>query len=142
MTLIPAVLLTLIFCALGSLHVYWAMGGRWGSAAVIPTKPGTLTPATMPGVVPTVIVAVGLFLMAISAWHAGPYPLWDLPVVWRIRIMAAIGLVFFLRVVGEFRYVGVFKRVKDTPFAKNDNAIYIPLCFGITLLAAWLAWNQ
>jgi hypothetical protein len=38
--------------------------------------------------------------------------------------------------------VGLFKKVKDTPFAKNDNAIYIPLCLGITLLAAWLAWNQ
>ncbi len=54
-------------------------------------------------------------------------------------VRAATGLLaaaFFLRVVGDFRYVGLFKRNKESRFARMDNRLYMPLCLG---LAAALA---
>ena len=39
-----------------------------------------------------------------------------------------LALVFAARAVGDFRYVGFFKRVRDTRFARLDTLIYSPLC--------------
>jgi hypothetical protein len=39
--------------------------------------------------------------------------------------------------VGEFKYVGFFKRVRGTRFATLDTLVYSPLCL---LLAAGVAW--
>ena len=35
---------------------------------------------------------------------------------------------FLARTVGEFRLVGVFKRVRGTPFATWDTWLFTPLC--------------
>jgi lipopolysaccharide/colanic/teichoic acid biosynthesis glycosyltransferase len=40
------------------------------------------------------------------------------------------------RAVGEFKYVGFFKRVRDSKFATLDTFVYSPLCL---LLAAGVA---
>lgn len=49
----------------------------------------------------------------------------------------ALGLL--ARAVGEFRYVGFFKRVHGTKFARLDTLVYSPLCLllavGVTLVA-------
>ncbi len=42
-------------------------------------------------------------------------------------------IVFFIRVIGEFHYFGIFKRKKDTQFARMDTALYIPLCVFLSL---------
>ena len=43
-------------------------------------------------------------------------------------------IVFFIRVIGEFNYFGIFKRKKDTHFAKMDTLLYIPLCAFLSLI--------
>ena len=35
---------------------------------------------------------------------------------------------FLLRSVGDFRYVGVFKRVAHTRFAYWDTRLFVPIC--------------
>lgn len=50
---------------------------------------------------------------------------------WILWILIAV---FLLRAIGEFRYVGFFKRVKDTQFANLDTRYYSPLCLIISLL--------
>jgi hypothetical protein len=49
----------------------------------------------------------------------------------------ALGLV--ARAVGEFKYVGFFKRVRGSRFARLDTLLYSPLCLllavGVTLVA-------
>jgi bacteriorhodopsin len=54
----------------------------------------------------------------------------------------AIALLFFLRAVGEFRLVGFFKRVSDTPFAYWDTWLFSPLCLGIAVIAFLLAYTE
>lgn len=45
-----------------------------------------------------------------------------------------------LRGVGEFRYVGLFKRVKGSRFARNDTRFYSPLCLMLAAGLFYLAW--
>lgn len=49
-----------------------------------------------------------------------------------------IALVFLLRAIGEFRLVGLFKCVRDTPFARWDTLVYSPLCVAIAAMTAFV----
>ena len=42
--------------------------------------------------------------------------------------------VFFLRSIGDFNYVGFFKKIKNTQFAKNDTKYFSPLCLLFTII--------
>jgi hypothetical protein len=47
--------------------------------------------------------------------------------------------VFLLRAVGDRKYVGFFKRVRGTAFARWDSRLYAPLCLALGLGAAAVA---
>ena len=137
MTTIFALLLFLIFLLLSSIHFYWALGGRWGSEAIIPVKDGNVK-AMMPGLLPTLIVAFGLlafgfFILIKSGLINISLPLWlEKSGLW---IIAGI---FILRAIGEFKYVGFFKKIKLTKFGQNDTKYYSPLCLLIGILAIFI----
>jgi hypothetical protein len=44
-----------------------------------------------------------------------------------------ISLVFAMRSVGDFRYIGFFKSRRNSKFARLDTALYSPLCVFIAL---------
>jgi hypothetical protein len=39
-----------------------------------------------------------------------------------------------LRAIGDFNYVGFFKKIKHTKFGKNDTKYFSPLCLTIGVL--------
>jgi hypothetical protein len=39
-----------------------------------------------------------------------------------------IPAIFLLRAIGDFRYIGFFKKVKNTDFGKRDTKYFSPLC--------------
>jgi len=119
-----SILLTATFAFLGGLHVYWAFGGRLWFDGTFPQIEGK--PLTHPGILATMVVAIGLFCMgALSTLLF----LQDLQVwTWLGWGVAAI---FLLRAIGEFKYVGLFKRKRESLFARRDTRIYTPLCLGI-----------
>jgi len=45
-----------------------------------------------------------------------------------------ISIIFLVRAVGDFKYVGFFKRIRETPFAKMDSKFYSPLCLFISMI--------
>lgn len=45
-----------------------------------------------------------------------------------------IPMLFLIRTIGEFKYIGIFKSVKNTTFSKWDTNLFSPLCFAITVL--------
>lgn len=109
-----------ILCVLGVVHIYWAAGGTLGKGAAVPTLDGKAvlhpTPFT------TIVVAIGLFAMAaLVAARIG----------WAIWIAGGI---FLIRAIGDFRYVGFFKRIRDSRFAKLDTRFYSPLCLILATL--------
>jgi hypothetical protein len=133
---LPAVAASLgaIFAALALLHVAWALGLRLGFAAAIPTVDGH--PAFHPGAALTLLVAA---LLALAAWLAlglgGHLPAPPAAALLGLGGALALGA----RTVGEFRTVGLFKRIRGTAFARRDDLLYTPLCFflaaGMLLLA-------
>ncbi len=139
MNWILAIVLIVILALLAFLHLYWAFGGRWGSSAVIPTIPSASSkPLFQPGMSATLVVAVALLFAATLVvgrvgW-VGFLPMWM--TAWGVWGIAAV---FLLRAIGEFRYVGFFKRVNGTAFARLDTLIYSPLCLLMAVLAAGTA---
>lgn len=133
MTAILASVAAFLLIALSFLHVYWAFGGSWGSAAAVPRKPDgeALFRPRMPE---TIAVAALLLLACLSLLvQTGVARFMDENPYIRY-ICIACAFVFFLRAIGEFHYVGFFKRVKHTPFAVNDTKYYSPLCLFLSLV--------
>ena len=123
-----------VLAFLSGLHVYWALGGRWGWGTAIPQVDGR--PAFTPSRFATLVVALGLATAAILPLvRTGVLPF---PVPRRLSQWSAVLLafIFFIRAIGDFRLVGFFKRVRGTPFAIWDTRLFSPLCL---LLAAGFA---
>lgn len=113
------------------LHVYWAFGGKWATNSVIPTKSGEK--AFIPGIGMTLFIALLLSMAAMILLQQTNVVHFEVP-----NNIVQLGswicmIVFFIRVIGEFHYFGIFKREKDTHFAKMDTVLYIPLCAFLSL---------
>jgi len=126
-------LLMVIFVAIAILHVYWAFGGKWGALSVIPTKE-TKSQVTMPGPIPTLIVALGLFLFAfIVLLQVLPETMAssETLIILKKYGLWSIAVIFLIRALGDFNYVGLFKKIKHTRFAQMDTKLFTPLCLMI-----------
>ena len=129
-------LLFVIFIGISSIHFYWVFGGKWGLSAVLPTKDAESEP-TNPGVILTLIVALGLLMFGLFVGAFGGFfsrLLEVLPVFFTKYGMWIISTIFFVRAIGEFHYVGFFKKIKHTNFAKWDTKLFSPLCLLISIL--------
>ena len=121
---------TVIFLLLSLLHVYWAAGGKWAGTQVLPEMQGNSGKVFVPGPGMTLIVAAGLLffsvLNAVNLYNGRSHTLW------RYGLLV-LGIIFAIRVIGDFKYIGITKSVRDTVFARNDDRIFIPLCAYLTL---------
>ncbi|HZS05293.1 MAG TPA: DUF3995 domain-containing protein [Blastocatellia bacterium] len=127
------ILAAAIFAALSVLHIYWALGGRWGSGAAIPAIDDKRAFNPSPGA--TLAVAAALLVAMLTI--IGRLGLWGTSLPKWIFSLGTWGitLVFLLRAVGDFRLVGFFKRVRGTDFACWDTRLFSPLCLLISILA-------
>jgi len=100
---------------------------------VIPTKDKTASPK-MPPRIATFNVAIVLLSIGLLYLLKGGIISLDIPSKWINYAAWFVPFIFFLRAIGEFRYVGLFKRIKDTDFAKADTKLFVPLCLGIAIL--------
>lgn len=118
--------------AISGLHFFWAFGGRWGASAAIPTnQEGKMmlnSAGNFPSVFATLVVAFGLLAMALL--HLEKVQIIQLPLPnWVANLgLKMIAGIFLIRAIGEFRYVGFFKKIKGTTFAILDTKYYSPLC--------------
>ncbi len=126
-----------ILMAIALVHVFWALGGKWGASAAIPEvwgeklfKPSTFSTLIVAFAVGMMAVfhlyKVGYFDFGLSGWLS-KYGLW------------IISIIFLVRAIGDTKYVGFFKAVQDTHFAKLDTRFYSPLCIVISLNAFFTA---
>ncbi|MFZ3588910.1 DUF3995 domain-containing protein [Bacillus sp. DJP31] len=132
---LSVVVLTLI----SFIHFYWVFGGRWGFTASVPEKAGGGALFT-PRIIETFIVAIGLLIvgfMLLVQFNAIPF---YKPNIITKSFCIIFTIIFFLRAVGDFKYLGFFKRIKHSTFAKYDTRYYCPLCLylGISFLLVWL----
>lgn len=133
-TVLAAVVMAAVVAALvaAGFHVAWAAGSTRGRAAVIPQRRGTTEPLGRPGPVPTLGVAGALvvYVVVVSAAALGAEGPW-----WTVCGVAAL-VVLALRVIGDGRYLGVTKRVRDTPFGRADDRFWTPVVALLGLGAA------
>jgi hypothetical protein len=134
--MVPTILASVLLF-LSGLHVYWAAGGSWGKQIAIPEIKGQ--PAFMPSRISTTAVAVALAGAASVAILRGFFLFSSFPGSPAHWATIAIGFVFFIRAVGEFRLVGLFKRVRGTAFATWDTWLFSPLCLLIAFAFFFIA---
>lgn len=138
MTTIIAIKLFTIFLLLSSIHFYWAFGGKWGSDAVLPTKDDDSTKVLTPSILPSLIVAVGLLGIGLLVLAISGLLSFDIPSWLKDYGLWVIAGIFFLRAVGDFNYVGFFKKIMQTKFGRNDTKYFSPLCLIIGVLTTVL----
>ncbi|WEK54456.1 MAG: DUF3995 domain-containing protein [Candidatus Cohnella colombiensis] len=128
----PAIITACILLLIGCLHFYWACGGRWAMHYTIPTTTSQ-QPTIAPGSFVTFVVAFLLFGAALLIMIQS-----DLLSLEELQPYVRIGcwicaIVFGIRSIGDFNYLGLFKRVKGTLFAKYDTKLFSPLCIWLSL---------
>ena len=127
---------TIIFTLIAALHIYWALGGKRFLKAVLPTNTKGQS-IFQPKFSATLLVAVGLVAFALIT--LGNLGIFDdfIPGKYINYGTYGIAAIFFLRAIGDFKFVGFTKKIKGTEFASNDSKIYSPLCLyiGLTSLA-------
>ena len=132
------ILNTAIFLAISGIHFYWALGRKWGITNSVPELDGKKVLKT--SALASVVVALGLLYFAIQSFIAteaisGQLSHWSTKyTLW------AIGSIFLIRAIGDFKYVGFFKRIKNSRFAELDSSFYSPLCLLISVNAFYEAW--
>ena len=138
--ILPVLLNTSIFILLSFMHIYWALGGKRGMNAVIPTITENQD-IIKPGPFITLAIAAGMGLFAFVI--IGNLDIFReyIDISFFKYATLVIGILFTLRAIGDFRYVGFFKKATGTTFAKNDTRYYSPLsvviaffCYLIVLL--------
>lgn len=117
----------LLLIGIGCIHVYWAFGGTWGSNNVLP-KGTKLQPVFVPSKKATLVVSFLVFLAALLLIVQG-----GIFMVIQPNLLVKWGCwacitAFGFRVVGDFKYFGLFKKVRNSRFSNYDTFLFTPLC--------------
>ncbi|WP_186755825.1 DUF3995 domain-containing protein [Echinicola salinicaeni] len=128
-------LLSFILFVLGIIHFNWVFGGKFGFVESLPTNEKgerVLNPKKIDSAV------VGLGLTAFGLFYLVKSGMIEIEYSWPEWIMNYAGwiipLIFLLRAVGEFKYVGFFKSIRETDFGKMDSKFFSPLCLILGIL--------
>ena len=123
-------------------HLWWALGGRLGFAVSLPQRAdGTPVMAhRLPWWRPAAgAVALGLACLAALLLAGDGYMKLPLPDTLVRIALGAVGAAFVARALVPNRYVGFFKRLRTTRWAKYDTRLYSPLFLLLGLLLLWQA---
>lgn len=128
-----SIVLFLIFTLLSLIHFNWIFGGKWGLEKALPTN-NKGEKALEPPKIATVIVGIGLiscglFYLLKLGFINFQFPNWI--TTYGSWIIPSI---FILRAIGDFKYVGFFKKINNTNFGKADSKIFSPLCLTIGII--------
>jgi glucan phosphoethanolaminetransferase (alkaline phosphatase superfamily) len=132
MALILSLINALIFTIISGFHFYWAMGGKVGFDVVLPSNRDA-SKALSPSKSITSVAALVFLSMAVFYLIKARLIDFPLPQLIYNYGLYALASVLIIRAIGDFKYAGFFKTVKDTPFADYDTKYYSPLCLFLGL---------
>src|SRR4051812_3769255 len=135
----PLLLALAIIAFAAAFHLCWALGGRLGFPVSLPQRPdGTPVMAhrfswwrPAAGAVALALAALALLLLA----FAGHLPL-PLPRRLARAALLAVAAAFAARALVPNPYVGFFKSLRATRWARYDTRLYSPLFLLLALLLA------
>ena len=129
MGLALALALAIIAFAAG-FHAHWALGGRLGLSVSLPQRPdGTPVMAHRLRLWRPAAGAIALLLVALAALLLGRAHLLalSLPDAVERSTLLGVGFAFVARALVPNRFVGFFKSLRGTRWAKYDTRLYCPL---------------
>lgn len=128
--MILSILLCIIFSVLGLIHLNWVIGGKFGFEKSIPSKENG-EKVINPRKIESAIVGIGLIVFGV--FYLIKSVLLEFNILdWIMKYGGwIIPTIFLLRAIGEFKYIGFFKKIKDTEFGKWDSKLFSPLCLFI-----------
>ncbi len=132
MSVIIGLFIASILFLISCIHIYWLFGGRWGITGAIPTKDGKPLFAPNPGT--TIFVAFALLAAALLILGRIGYLVnIFIPNSFFYYGVWGLTVIFFIRSIGDFKYVGFFKKIKDSKFAYCDTRLHSPICLLISI---------
>ena len=137
MNVLLTLIVTLVFAALAGWHFWMALTPPSGHGGAVPVADGK--PLFVPSRRATVVV--GGLLLAFAALVAATGRLFDprLPHTVLVVLSGLLAIGLLARAIGEFRYLGFFKRVRGSRFATLDTFVYSPLCLLLAIGVAAVA---
>ena len=132
-TIALAILVSAVFVALAAWHFKMALSVTMDTRA-IPSVDGK--PLFEPSKAATAAVGVVLLLFAALVAATAGFISTGLPRDVLAWLCYGLALGLFARAIGEFKYVGFFKKVRGSEFARMDTLLYSPLCL---MMAAGVA---
>lgn len=131
--------LAALFVLLACWHVGMAAAPSPGQGAV-PSVDGK--PLFTPSRAATLAVAIVLLLFAALMAAAGGLVNTGLSARLLTGLCYALAAGLLLRAIGDFKYLGLFKRVRGSRFATLDTLVYSPLCLLLSCGVAALACQK
>lgn len=132
--LVSAIINFTILITLAGIHFYWAMGGTWGGEVAVPLNLEGKK-LFQPSALSCVVVAIGLVIFSCIELGYVQLLLRQVPTYIFKYGNLIVTFIFLFRAIGDFKYVGFFKKIKGNTFARNDTLYYSPLCLLISLLS-------
>ncbi|WP_442957511.1 DUF3995 domain-containing protein [Polaribacter sp.] len=83
-----------------------------------------------------ILLAFASFYLIQTNFFTFNLPKWTNYLLWILPSM------FLLRAIGDFKYVGFFKSIKTTIFAKWDSKLFSPLCLLISVLGFIISFSS
>ncbi len=140
MNMTLGLIVALVFVALALWHFRMALSPARGMSSAVPSESGK--PLFVPSTRATLAVGIALLVFGLLvAATAGVIEV-RLPVPVLSWSSYALALGLLARAVGEFKYVGFFKRVRGSKFARLDTLLYSPLCLLLAVGVALVAWRH
>ncbi|MFO1350325.1 MAG: DUF3995 domain-containing protein [Gammaproteobacteria bacterium] len=124
-----ALFVSLIFVVLALWHFYMATLRVSGVSGAVPSVNGQSL--FEPSRKATVLVGIVLLLFAALVAATARLLSVGLPQTVLVWLSYALAFGLFARAIGEFRYVGLFKKIRGTKFATLDTFVYCPLCLAL-----------
>ncbi|MGY3450752.1 DUF3995 domain-containing protein [Bradyrhizobium sp. USDA 4353] len=140
MTQLIALLMGAFLAVAVAFHVYWGIGGQYGRNVAVPQRedetplfePTATATLAVAAVLSVVLVALVVYVMRVNVL---------LPRGLLRSAMALFAVIFLGRGLSWHPYVGLFKAVRTTSFARNDTRFYSPGCIATGLGFLFLAWE-
>jgi len=135
-----SIICSFILFIASAFHFYWGFGGRYGSNVSIPQYSNGAR-VFNPSSSLTIIVGVTLIGGAVSILAVANYVTLPIPTNLLRAAVALLMVVFVIRAMGWFHYVGFFKKIRSTPFARYDTWFYCPLFLFLSISLGYILIN-
>lgn len=130
-----SILVSLIMLFVSALHFYWALGGKYGLKSAGPSLEG-IKDFVPSGKIIFVVACLLLGLSILAIQLVNPSDI----IKNNVKYFGyCVAFVFIVRSIGDFKYVGFFKKVYNSPFAKLDTKYFSPLILFLGVSYAVLA---